>query len=77
MLNVSDEVVGILREGGKRCKNFLEQVGEDQKAITRFCRHYSLRLRGIETGAERGKEEPLYCFSDGLGMYTVRALRLD
>ena len=77
MLRVSDDVVALLRQGGRRCKNFLEQVADGQKAITCFSRHYGLKLKGIDIGTEGGKEEPFYCFSDRLGMYTIKGLRLE
>ena len=77
ILEVSDEVISILRRGGRRCENFLENVKDNQKAITVFCRHYGVRLRGVDVGTESKKEEPFYTFSDGLGSYNIRGLRLE
>jgi hypothetical protein len=77
LLEVSDEVVGILRAGGIRCKCFLDEVAEHQSAITAFCRYYRLKLSGIDISAESGNEEPAYTFSDRLGSYTRKGLILE
>lgn len=77
LLKVSDEVVEILRNGGRRCDCFLEQVLDNQKAITSFCKHYGMTIKLIDVGLERGKQEPMYGFSDGLGLYTIKGLRLE
>ena len=75
MLRVSDEVVDILRRGGKSCKRFLEHVARDQRAITNIGIHYHMRVRGVDVGNERGREEPMYNFSDSLGWYNSLGLR--
>jgi hypothetical protein len=74
IVEISEEVISVLKEGGIRCESFLEQVAKDRKLISAFCKQQKVRLVELDFGMENVGEEPFYSFSDELGRYTSAGL---
>lgn len=51
------------------------QLGRDLSALGKFCLQNRVNLLNVQRTNERGKMENMYIFSDGLGGYTIDAVR--
>lgn len=47
----------------------------EELCIMKFCEKYEVSLISIDVTTENGSPELAYCFDDGLGFYTIDAIR--
>ena len=56
----------------RKLKQEIEEAGP---YIAEFCKKYDLNLLGIFISSETGELEPSYVFNNGLGQYTLQAIK--